>query len=705
VLDESGAPVAAAAVQVESAPGMVEAVRVTPDDGAFALEVSPGRTLVVRCLGFKEWRRTWASGDSTASIEIRLESSILSISGIEVTAYRRPVRTAEITSPTSRLTGSRLTGFVSGMPSLAERLAQTPEVSTIGRDAYNAAPAVRGLARFRTVVLLDGARIHSDREIGPSAGFVDPATLESVEIVRGPGSMLYGSDAIGGVISLKPFRGAARAPGGWIETGWSSANRGARSASGGVVPLGAARLAASAAHASAGDYALPGASAFPWSRDLSRATNSGFERSTGHARLTWGELEASSFYSLGTDIGRPAREDEVFSVAREEHVLHTAAWTPHAGATPLELRASIHPARWTATVEEPNGSGSRFQERRYRSLDWGALVTAAPRRGATSLLLGAQADARSGVRIYRAMHDRDSTGAETSYRLDRWVDDVSTGQAGLFAHALTARDRTRIAAGARLDWTWRRGSTRDGGRAVATGQIGLTREAGAGVLFTANLATAFREPNVTELFFSGKRPAGYVEGNPDLEPERSYHLDVGARWVSGPAEVALSAFGLAIRDFIALRLRPGSAAPETLAFANSDRVRLGGAQLEITPRGTWHGMTGRLMLDLVLGSDADGAPISDLHAPRARVEWAWERGSLSARGSWRATLAHRHVGPSESPIPGHGVADAGIAIRSGFARFSLAVQNLLDQEYFERAEPLSYPAPGRSLLLSIRIER
>jgi len=47
-------------------------------------------------------------------------------------------------------------------------------------------PALRGLARGRTLILVDGARVTAERRAGPSATFVDPASLASLEVLRGP---------------------------------------------------------------------------------------------------------------------------------------------------------------------------------------------------------------------------------------------------------------------------------------------------------------------------------------------------------------------------------------------------------------------------------------------------------------------------------------------------------------------------------------
>ena len=84
---------------------------------------------------------------------------------------------------------------------------------------HAAVPAVRGLASGRTLILIDGARVTAERRVGPSATYVDPASLEGIEIARGPGSVAYGSDAFGGVVQLRTRRAEPGSPLGGRFTG------------------------------------------------------------------------------------------------------------------------------------------------------------------------------------------------------------------------------------------------------------------------------------------------------------------------------------------------------------------------------------------------------------------------------------------------------------------------------------------------------
>jgi outer membrane receptor for ferrienterochelin and colicin len=79
-------------------------------------------------------------------------------------------------------------------------------------EGQAAVPAVRGLARGRTLILIDGARVTSERRVGPSAMALDPSVIDAVDVARGPGSVAYGSDAFGGVIAIRTRRVAEAAP-------------------------------------------------------------------------------------------------------------------------------------------------------------------------------------------------------------------------------------------------------------------------------------------------------------------------------------------------------------------------------------------------------------------------------------------------------------------------------------------------------------
>jgi len=75
----------------------------------------------------------------------------------------------------------------------------------VQKTAYGqGSPFLRGFTGFRTLCLIDGIRLnHSVFRDGPNQYWntVDPLSVRDYELVMGPGSVLYGSDAIGGVLN------------------------------------------------------------------------------------------------------------------------------------------------------------------------------------------------------------------------------------------------------------------------------------------------------------------------------------------------------------------------------------------------------------------------------------------------------------------------------------------------------------------------
>lgn len=91
-----------------------------------------------------------------------------------------------------------------GTATLIEGLATIPGVSQISTGTSIGKPVIRGLSGNRVLVYSQGVRLEN-QQFGEEHGLgLNDAGVESVEIIKGPASLLYGSDAIGGVVYLNP---------------------------------------------------------------------------------------------------------------------------------------------------------------------------------------------------------------------------------------------------------------------------------------------------------------------------------------------------------------------------------------------------------------------------------------------------------------------------------------------------------------------
>ena len=207
--------------------------------------------------------------------------------------------------------------------SLTQALENVPGVGNVS-EGHASVPAIRGLAQARSLVLIDGARVTSERRIGPSATFVDPFVLEGVEVARGPGSVAYGSDAFGGVIlarTRRPRPGADLTFGvvGAVGTGMPQERIGFEVETG----LGdAAGLLVSAHHRNFEDYDSPEGEVLN-----SGAQDTGFLVGYSHL-ITGGLLSVGVQGDYGRDVERPRTNSDVvrFYYPEEDSLRLTAGY-------------------------------------------------------------------------------------------------------------------------------------------------------------------------------------------------------------------------------------------------------------------------------------------------------------------------------------------------------------------------------------------
>lgn len=96
-----------------------------------------------------------------------------------------------------------------GATTLIEGLATIPGVSQVSTGTSIGKPVIRGLSGNRVLVYTQGVRLEN-QQFGEEHGLgLNDAGVESVEVIKGPASLLYGSDALGGVLYFNPEKFAA----------------------------------------------------------------------------------------------------------------------------------------------------------------------------------------------------------------------------------------------------------------------------------------------------------------------------------------------------------------------------------------------------------------------------------------------------------------------------------------------------------------
>src|SRR5256712_1099627 len=199
VTDPDGAPLPTAVILITE----LHRVATTGADGGFALaDVPPGPyTVIVRHVGFAPFAREVVVRGLT-TLTVALRRAPVWVEPVTITATRTP--TATLGSPLSAAALSEDGLRREQSVSLAHSLSRLPGVNALSTGAQIGKPVIRGLAGARVLVLANGNRLEDyswSDEDGPS---VDARLAQRVEVIRGPSSVLYGSDALGGVVNVIP---------------------------------------------------------------------------------------------------------------------------------------------------------------------------------------------------------------------------------------------------------------------------------------------------------------------------------------------------------------------------------------------------------------------------------------------------------------------------------------------------------------------
>lgn len=561
---------------------------------------------------------------------------------------------------------------------VAEAIATIPGVALRG-EGPPAVPVVRGLAGGRTLLLIDDARVVAERRAGPSATFLDPLTLGSIEISRGPGTVAYGSDAIGGIVHMRPRDPISGQAGYrydiWAENGGVNARGASIEAT--TDGFGGAFLASiHARSASDGEDANGGDITGSHYRD--RGALLRFVRDAD-----WGRLRLGLMTSIARDVGAPT-SDTVLTVYPDER------------ATLLTFGLDLEPARiWSgAAVRASVGSYSITTNRVRPTSVESATVKA---RDASFRFDGERSSGRA----------RLVTGADFISRFDLRapgsIEDADRHDGGLFAsYEWSANAALQLGAGARTDFLAvrnRGGFFGDRSRddVALSGHIAATAGPFRGITTTLQFASGYREPTLSDRYFRGVSGRGLVTGNPELEPERSMQVDAAVRWSGSRSRVAFFAYDYRIRNLVE-RYREGA----NFFFRNRGEAEIRGAELEVATR---------LLRDLELnigaayavGEDVDsGDPLDDISAPslHTSIRWAAQRASAFVTAS--AYARDDRPGPVEVERPGYTTLDVGAGWRI-MPKFELRVviRNLTNADHFGSADEVAAMAPGRSVMLGV----
>lgn len=594
---------------------------------------------------------------------------------------------------------------------LSDVISNIPGASSLS-DLHASVPSLRGLARGRTLLLIDGARVTTERRAGPSATFLDPFFLDGVEVARGPGSVGYGSDAFGGVIHARTRRVEPGSPTkvrlrGALGAGLPEATGGVELTHG----LDQGGIVFQARYRNFEEYRSPEGDIFN-----SQASDKGFLGRFTHA-LGDGDFSVGWQTSLSRDTGRPDSHGEEIRTSYPEENSHRLTLSydlePRAGFTRIGFqgfwgRYRLITEREIAAEHDGRGQPKTVSVADVVADDFSFRSFAVRPVGTARWEIGVDINGRYGLETLDSFAAFDRDDDVVFEREELAIENARRTDIGLYTSTeVLLGSRFSLGAGGRVDNVTTRN---EGGffgdqsteNTALSGYGSLKVELGRGVSLTGQVAHGFRDPTLSDRYFRGITGRGIVIGNPNLEPERANQFDAALRFVSGPTRWAVYGYFYRFSDLIErFEIRP-----DVFLFRNQGRADIRGLEVEVQSELGAH-YNVEVSAQIARGNARMGdTPLDDI--PGANIK-AQLRRIFGERGYAEVRVAYfvedDLPGPTETVTPNYGTLDFSAGWRlSSKVELRGLVRNILDTAYPISPDKRAVLAPGINAVVTIVAE-
>ncbi|MEP6589721.1 MAG: TonB-dependent receptor [Gemmatimonadota bacterium] len=625
VVDVAGRPIAHAAIRLPE----LRRSATTDASGRFVLpELPAGRwQLGITAIGFAP-ALVGVRSPVAAPLHVILEVASVELPTLLVTAGLAPINRLESPFSTATLEAAQLRRDQS--VALARATEALPGVRSVTTGAQIAKPLIRGLSGQRVLVLDGGHRLEDyswSDEDGPS---VDARLAARVEVIRGPTSLLYGSDALGGVVNVIPEALPEAGPSGEVrqrtllelsaasnnaETGTMVRYERGAAASGLRATLVGRRAAS--LHTPAGELDNTGFLA------INGEAAWGIRRARGNliVRLSHYGGEFRLLEAGGPPAIRSTREAEEGPVrkARDERLQVDAMRL--AGAWRLEAQGQFQQHALVEVSDDANPAAGAGKE----TVAFDLLLN--------TVTLGLKGLRTFGEHLHAAFGVSGLRQANASRGPIALVPGGTTTNGAAFAVAEARHEQWSVLGGLRVDArsvdadpSTGLGFAGDSRRYQAvSGDLGVVYRPLEGLALALNAGRGWRAPNLFELYSNGPKlsEARYEIGDATLRTERGTNIEGSVRWQSAAVRGEVTVFRNQIDryTYIAPTGQSISGLPVYRHRQTDARLTGGEASIEVDVMTAW---TVNARVDGVRATDrATGSPLPLTPPVRTVVGAEW----------------------------------------------------------------------------------
>jgi iron complex outermembrane receptor protein len=604
----------------------------TDADGRYAIENIPSGIyhLTIIATGFTQQRTEITVTPSPLTVDVAVPPEVHYSEVVSVSPEARSQ--FESYQPTAVLAGQLLTQALEG--TLGATLDTQPGVAQRSFGPGPARPVIRGLDGDRILVLENGQRMGDlSSQSGDHGVNVNPAAASRIEVVRGPATLLYGANAIGGLVNVisndiprVPVTGASGTL--TLDAGSAASEGGA--AADITVGNGHFALHAGGSGRRSGDVKTP----------LGTIDNTQSRSGFGNVGSSWttarGYVGASYGYD-DTKYGIPVVEEGNIQLTPRRHTFDFRAEAQELHGIFSSVRAAAAVRRYKHDELEGEEIGTSFTNNTAE----------------VELLLGH----RQVGRLKGAIGGWGLTRSFAASGAEALSPPVDQQGAAAFIFEELIWPHATIQFGGRVDHA---GFTPDGGLPSRdftnfSGSLGLLLRPTETVTLALSLARAARNPALEELYFNGPHPGNFAfeVGNPDLESEHGLGFDASLRWRHAHASGELTYFRNRISDYI-FRNPTGEEEEEfpVINFVAADSLLQGLESHLDFQLGRY--VAAEFGLDYVRGELVDtGDPLPRIPPLRGRVGLHFQRNAFQAGADVVSAAKQDRLFGAETPTDGY----------------------------------------------------
>jgi iron complex outermembrane receptor protein len=701
--------------------------------GTYELKNIPNGKITINFtyIGYKTISKTFNFSNGNIQFDAKMDASVFEIDEVIVSTPFNKLQSENVMK-VDRLSARAIQKV--GAPTLAEGITVIPGVSQVSTGVSIGKPVIRGLSGNRVLVYTQGVRLENQQFGGEHGLGINGAGIEGVEVIKGPASLLYGSDALGGVLYIQPERFAAEGQTKVaVQQQFFTNTQGSNTSLGLKSSLENWQFLARGTYAIHSDYKIPTGQLVTNTRfkekDLKLGVGFHQKNFTSEVRYNYNDSDLGLTEGFGeqsreTHLENPYQNIQNHILSMHNHIFFGDS------KLDLDLGYIVNNRKEFEEHEEHGHGGGAAPDPDHDEHEEGEAALNMklktfnfnakyhlPKFGAVEMIVGVQ-----------GMHQNNKNFGEEILIPNAKVNDI-----GVFTTAnYTFDENTALQAGLRFD-----------NRNITTERHEIKHEAEVHVFealdksfnsFTAslgfktvlfdmfttriNIAKGFRAPNLAELASNGVHHGTnrFEEGNANLKNEQNYQFDLALEYGSEHFEVFANAFYNNINDYIFLsptgEVEDGA---PVYTYLQEDANLFGGEigfHLHPHPLDWLHLESS---FESVIGKRDSKRYLplipTNVFKNTLRGEFQvnnWLKNSFASFGV-QSFMDQNRVSEFETPTPGYTIANLSIGsdIYIGKYKFtgSINVRNLFDKKYINHLSRLKSDNilnPGRNIVFNLQ---